>query len=266
MKIWLIYDAFEAERNRRYIDFYFEKCREKNVKLELKIIEDGIDFDDLPDAAIVRVMNCELSKKLEEKGVFVCNSSFVSKIANDKWNTYCYLKEHNIRLPETFLVSDEFCVPYYPIVLKPTGGKGGKNVEIINNDDEFESYKKRVGGKIIAQKPVTDKGKDLRVYVVGNKIIKAMLRVSETDFRSNFCLGGKAYEYELSDWEKSEIQKVIDLFDISYAGLDFMFDDGKIIFNEMEDVVGARMLYTYTDVDIVDIYLNFVIEHILLTR
>lgn len=266
MKLWLVYDAFEAERNRRYIDFYFEKCKGKNIDLTLIIVEDGIDFDHLPDAAIVRTMNPSLSEKLESMGVRVYNSSFISRIANDKWNTYCYLKGKSIRLPETYLVTEDFNPPYYPMVLKPAGGKGGRDVEIVNNYAEFLAYKNRVREKTIAQRVVSDKGKDLRVYVVGNRIIKGMLRVSEEDFRSNFCLGGKAVEYDLSEWEKEEIQKVIDQFDIAYAGLDFIFDEGKIIFNEMEDVVGARMLYTYTDIDIVDIYLNFIIAHTVLTK
>ncbi|MBQ8002925.1 MAG: ATP-grasp domain-containing protein [Clostridia bacterium] len=265
MKLWLVYDKFEAERNRRYIDFYFEKCHNKNIDLTLVIVDDGVDFNHLPDVAIVRTMNPDLSEQLEKLGVKVYNSSFISRTANDKWNTYCYLKQKGIRLPETFLVTDSFTPPYYPMVLKPCMGKGGRCVEIINNYAEFASYKERVGEKTIAQKVVSDKGRDLRVYVVGNKIIKAMLRVSDTDFRSNFCLGGKALEYDLSDWEKSEIQKVINQFDIAYAGLDFIFDDGKIIFNEMEDVVGARMLYTHTDIDIVEIYLNFIISHTVLT-
>lgn len=265
MKIWLVYDAFEAERNRRYIDFYFEKCKLKQIDIELAIVEEGIDFEQLPDVAIVRTMNPELSEKLEDKGVRVYNSSFLSRIANNKWKTYGYLKDRGIRLPETFLVSEDFVPPYYPMVLKPVGGKGGKDVEMINNIEEFKSYRQRVEGEIIAQRPVSDVGKDLRVYVVGNEIVKAMLRVSRTDFRSNFCLGGAAREYSLSDWEKREVEKVMKQFDIGYAGLDFIFDNGKIIFNEIEDVVGARMLYTYTDVDIVDIYLNFIISHTVLT-
>lgn len=266
MKLWLIYDSFEAERNRRYIDFYFEKCKEKNIDIELKIVEEGIDFSYLPDCAVVRTMNPALSEKLEALGVKVYNSSFISRIANDKWNTYTYLKDKGIRLPETFLVTEDFVPPYYPIVLKPCLGKGGRDVEIVNSYDEFVAYTTRVKEKTIAQKPVSDKGKDLRVYVIGNEIVKAMLRVSETDFRSNFCLGGKAFVYELSEWEKEEIGKVIDQFDISYAGLDFIFDESKIIFNEMEDVVGARMLYTHTDVDIVDKYINFIISDNVLTK
>ena len=265
MKVWLVYDSFEAERNRRYIDFYFEKCKEKGIDLELVIVENGVDFSNLPHVAIVRTMNPNLSEKLEGLGVRVCNSSFISRIANDKWSTYKYLKSKGVRLVETFLVTDTFTPPYYPMVLKPCMGKGGRDVEIVNNYEEFLAYRKRVTEKTIAQRVVSDKGKDLRVYVVGNRIIKAMLRISETDFRSNFCLGGKAVEYNLSAEETKEIEKIISQFDISYAGLDFIFDKGSIIFNEMEDVVGARMLYTHTDIDIVDIYLNFIISHTNLT-
>lgn len=262
MRFWLIYDRFEAERNRRYIDFYLDKGKEKNIDIELVIIEDGMDTNCLPDAAIVRIMNPKLSEGLEKMGVNVYNSSFISRVANDKMETYLYLKDKGIKLPETFLVTDDFMPPFYPMVIKPTAGKGGRNVEIVNNFDEFLSYRTRVNEKCVAQRVVSDKGKDLRVYVVGNRIIKGMLRVSDTDFRSNFCLGGKAYEYEISGSEKEEIQKIIDQFDIAYAGLDFIFDNGKIIFNEMEDVVGARMLYTYTDIDIVDIYLDYLISEV----
>lgn len=260
MKLWLVYDAFEAERNRRYIEFYFEKCKEKGIDISLEIVEKGIDFSHLPDVAVVRTMNVALSEKLEGLGVKVYNPSFISRIANDKWNTYTFLKEKGIRLVDTFLVTEDFVPPFYPVVLKPCMGKGGRDVEIVNNYDEYCEYRNRVKEKVIAQRVVTDKGRDLRVYVVGNRIIKAMLRVSETDFRSNFCLGGKAVEYNLTAWETAEIQKVINLFDIAYVGLDFIFDEGKIIFNEMEDVVGARMLYTHTDIDIVDIYLDYILK------
>lgn len=266
MNLWLIYDKYEAERNRRYIDFYFEKCSEKNIEIELKIVEDGIDFSRLPHVAIVRTMNPKLSMELEERGVKVFNSSFISRVANDKWETFSYLRKKGIKLPETFLVTDDFYPPYYPIVLKPCCGKGGRDVEIAENEEQFKAYRERVKEKTIAQQVVSDKGKDLRVYVVGNRIVKAMLRESDGDFRSNFCLGGKARVYELNEWEKAEVEKVISCFDIAYAGLDFIFDKGKIIFNEMEDVVGARMLYTYTDIDIVEIYLNFIISHTVLTE
>lgn len=260
MKLWLIYDRKEALRNGRYINFYFEKSALRGVDTELVILEDGIDFSRLPDAAVVRVMSPELSESLERAGVRVYNNSFLSRIANDKAETLRYLSAHNIEVPETFLVTDSFAPPFYPIILKPAGGKGGRDVCMIKNFEEYSSYRARVREKCIAQRPVSDLGKDLRVYVVGNKIFAAMLRRSENDFRSNFCLGGRAEPYRLSDAEREKAEKIISLFDIGCAGIDFMFDKGKAVFSEIEDVVGARMLYIHTDLDIVGEYLDFIIS------
>jgi glutathione synthase/RimK-type ligase-like ATP-grasp enzyme len=112
------------------------------------------------------------------------------------------------------------------------------------------------------QEVANNPGRDVRVYVIGKKIIAAMLRVSETDFRSNFCLGGKAEIYNLNEDEKKLINKIISLFDFDFVGIDFVFNDGKIIFNEIEDVVGSRMLYTHTDIDIAQLFVEYILNNI----
>ena len=61
--------------------------------------------------------------------------------------------------------------------------------------------------KWVIQRPASELGKDVRVYAIGNRIVQAMLRVSETDFRSNFCLGGQAELYELGAEEQYMVQK-----------------------------------------------------------
>ena len=260
MKIWLVYDKFEAERNKRCISFYFEHAKKLGIRLELKLIED-IEPGPLPDVAIVRTPAPEFSAALSEKGVKVYNSAALSAIANDKMNTYLYFLEKGIRMPETYLVNDAFRPPFYPIVLKPAGGHGGRGVKMINSENEYFDYIKGASEKCIAQRPVTDLGKDLRVYVIGGRIFAAMLRTSKTDFRSNFCLGGKAEVYSLSKEERSEAEKIISFLDKGYFGVDFMFDNGRIIFNELEDVVGARMLYTHTSLDPVGAFVDFIVSH-----
>ena len=53
--------------------------------------------------------------------------------------------------------------------------------------------------------------------------------------------------------------KVINLFSIDYAGIDFLINENnELIFNEIEDSVGARALYELTDINIASLY----IEHI----
>ena len=54
------------------------------------------------------------------------------------------------------------------------------------------------------------------------------------------------------------MQKIIDIFDIDYAGIDFLVDNGNLIFNEIEDTVGARMVYAKTDIDIINLYCEYI--------
>ena len=40
------------------------------------------------------------------------------------------------------------------------------------------------------------------------------------------------------------------------AGVDLMCDGGRPVVNEVEDVVGSRMLYRTSDIDIVSLFLD----------
>ena len=79
-----------------------------------------------------------------------------------------------------------------------------------------------------------------------------------------FCLGGKAIPYPLSADEEKHVKKIIDVcrtigdspqwYSGFYYGIDFVFNEGKIVFNELEDTVGARMVYETTDMDIIKMF------------
>ena len=40
--------------------------------------------------------------------------------------------------------------------------------------------------------------------------------------------------------------------------MDFVFDNGRAVFNEIEDAVGARMVYEKTDIDILKLYCDYI--------
>ena len=105
-------------------------------------------------------------------------------------------------------------------------------------------------------------GKDLRVWAIGNDIITSILRESDTDFRSNFCLGGRATPYKMNEEEKSLVKRILSLVESDYIGIDFLFDGGHLIFNEIEDTVGARMVYDKTDIDIIKLYCDYIKKNI----
>ncbi len=259
MNGWLIYEKESLERNAAFADMLTNEARANNIDIALKLREE-INFSILPQFVIQRTYDFALSKKLEELGVKVFNNSKVSYICNDKYNTYEFFKDKSIPMMETVLINTFSEMPFpFPFVIKPCGGHGGEGVYLVNSKEEYSNALSTLKGKkIIAQMPATDKGKDLRVYVMGNKIIKGMLRVSESDFRSNFSLGGKAYTYELNKEEKDIIKKVTAALSFDFAGIDLIYHNGKPILNEIEDVVGSRMLYKYTNIDVCKEYITYI--------
>ena len=65
--------------------------------------------------------------------------------------------------------------------------------------------------------------------------------------------------YQLTEEQEENINRITALFDFGLVGIDFIVaDDGTLLFNEIEDVVGARMLYQCTDINLVKKYLSFI--------
>lgn len=231
----LIYSKEEAKRN----EFAVKKiCSLTGAKL----VTPEYDGDAL--YVINRTNDYKVGKRFEEKGIRVFNPSEFSRLANDKQLCYDFMEKNEIEIMPTRYKG-------VPFVKKPRDGHGGTGVIMCNSAEEYDE-------NFVCQKPASDLGKDLRVWVIKNEIVASVLRVSKTDFRSNFCLGGEAFVYSLSDEEREKAKKIISILNGDYYGIDFVFNNGKIVFNEIEDAVGARMLYENTDVDILFEYCNYI--------
>ena len=200
----IIYFKEAVKGNENYIKWYIEKFTKKGVDFKLIYVED-IDYNNLPDFAVCRFIAPEVTKKLEEKGVKCFNNSFVSEICNDKLKTYEYVSEKGI---EIMPVLDKNCNEF-PVVVKSKNGHGGTEVFMVENHRELVEKLDILKDNYVIQKPCNNLGRDVRVYVIGGKIITAMLRISDKDFRSNFCLGGRAEVYNLSDEEREKMTQLL---------------------------------------------------------
>ncbi len=280
---WLIYRKEDAKRNSRYITFYQETGKKYDTEIELRYLEDfsiGItdgrfsllyrsaSVDLQPDFVIMRADVPLFSEQLEQMGYRVFNNAYLSRIANDKEKTLRVAAQAGIPVPDTCFATHENAMTSaralgFPLVIKPPDGHGGADVYMMQSAEELEALLPHYAhSRFLLQRPVSELGKDLRVYVVGNTILAGMLRERTDDFRSNYCLGGSAGQYTLSAEERWLVEQVVSLFDVDYAGFDFMFDNGNMVLNEIEDVVGARMLYTLTDIDVVDVYIRHILGKI----
>lgn len=285
---WLVYERIQAERNNAYIEKYRQSAERHNMSLEL-ILTDELQtgFKDgkpwlwyrgndcvLPQFVINRSGQPFLSRHLEAMSLPVYNSAYVSEICLDKRKSYHLAAKASLpvmptrfysgSLPDWDTVQSDF--GGRQLVVKPADGRSGKDVMLVSTRADYDQAIAvfNTGQNVIIQQAASDLGLDLRVYVIGRHIEAAMLRKSDParDFRSNYSLGGEAAVYNLSHHEKSMIMRLADQLDFGLVGIDFIFDQGKPVFNEIEDAVGARMLYALTDIDIGDCYLEYIIRHV----
>ncbi len=279
---WLIYDKEGAKRNTWFINEVIGYAKKRGAVIKLMIVQklvlsvsDGgfcVIYEnqkqEKPDFVLNRTIFPFLSRYFEKNGVDVFNCADVSEICNDKRKTHLYLMNKNIPMMETRFFdrrffecgsSDEF----YPCVVKPANGHGGNGVFIANNCGELNKIVKSYEtDEFLLQKIASEKGSDLRVYIIANKITAAVIRKSETDFRSNFSLGGSVSLYSLSESEEKTVKSVMSHFDLAYVGIDFVFDNGEMKLNEIEDVVGARMLYKTCDIAAHELYVDYILNKI----
>ncbi len=267
MRGCIVYERSTAAKRKEYIALYRQHFEKHGIPFELVFTDNyREELTKTPvDFAIVRAIVPEISKELEEMRIAVYNNARVSEICNDKWLTFQYISEHTDIPFMTCMTAEEFLTKgndfIYPLVVKNRRGHGGTEVFSVSSCAEAADLIGRYPkGSLIVQEMASDTGRDVRVFVVGNRIVTAMLRVSEHDFRSNYCLGGKAVPYELSSYERQMVRKITDCFSFGMVGIDFIFHRGRAVFNEIEDVVGARMLYDHTKVDIVAEYADYIIE------
>lgn len=149
------------------------------------------------------------------------------------------------------------------LVVKSVDGHGGNQVFLWKPGMEKSLDFPEVlqGRDCIVQECMESNSEDVRVYIIGNRIYHAMCRRGKKDFRSNFSLGGEVFSYELSIGQRWLVEQVLSCFSgeiLGMAGLDFILGkDGNFYFNELEEMVGCRMLYQNTDKNIVGDYVEW---------
>ncbi len=264
MKGLLLYDREGIERNAWFAGELVRLARDHGMDLEVKVVEKHAAFSCpvLPDFAIVRVIAPQINAYFEEQGVPVFNNYQTSYYGNNKWRTYELAQSLHLPTMPTFLPAESWEEKRlsYPFILKSLDGHGGKEVFKIRGQAEYACYAKQFENNCLIQQRCSNEGKDVRVYCLGEQILVAVLRESASDFRSNFSLGGNASVFSPTSSMLRAVRALYQALRFDLVGVDFILHDGEWVFNELEDVVGTRMAYACTDINVADLYVQYIKE------
>ena len=198
-------------------------------------------------------------RHFERMGVPVINSSDAIDNVKDKLYTHQILAQSNLDIPNTMLLRYPIDIDFvqknigFPVIVKKISGSYGRGVFLCENKKQLnqlitmaELTKKSYD--IIIQEFVKDTwGKDLRVFVVNNKVVGCMMRqATDEDFRANISRGGEGFPYEVNEqieWLSSESSKALGL---DIAGVDLLFQNGGYKICEVNSNPGFEGMETYT--------------------
>lgn len=181
-----------------------------------------------------------LAKRLEMLGYSVVNGSFCIETCDDKAKTYLALL-NKVKMPKTILAPTKFnIVDYdnfnflkraeeilgYPMIVKENRGSFGLQVHLVNDYNQLESLVKSFNHcNFLMQEFIKESsGKDIRVYVVNNKVVASALRYNENDFRSNVAQGGKMQVIKLKKQYEDMAIKACKCVKAKFGGVDLLID------------------------------------------
>lgn len=154
--------------------------------------------------------------------------------ARDKLHCLQVLTREDVGMPKTYFTHyfyniDEIitAVGGFPFVMKQLEGTQGYGVFLIKDRKhagEIIKAHTSANKKFIIQEYIAEsQGSDIRVIVVGDKVVAAMQRKAKKgEFRANLHQGGKGLTIELTEHEKQTAIKSAQAMGLAVAGVDML--------------------------------------------
>lgn len=259
MKLWMLGNRLTKETYER--DRFIEEADQYGIEFSL-VHADEIDLivsrDDrksiqyqnsivsLPDVLLARTgsgtghFNLSVLRQFERLNVPTIPNSDSIIASKDKMYANQILAQAGLPIPKTLLTrfpckSDlvEKQVGF-PCVLKVVTGSHGAGVYLCHTPKEFEDLSELISSldfknSMIVQEYVQhSEGRDLRVIVIGGRVIGAMLRQStDGSFKANISRGGKGLSYDVDEKMEMLAIQTAKVLDLDIAGVDLLFhEDG----------------------------------------
>jgi ribosomal protein S6--L-glutamate ligase len=213
-------------------------------------------------------------RQFEQMGIFSLNASHAVSVARDKLRTLQIFSRHRISIPESVFVFGKGDIDAAietlggtPLIIKLIEGSQGAGVmlaESISVARAIIEAAQVVGQKVLIQKFVSEsKGRDIRAFVVGDRVVAAMRRTAkEGEFRANVHQGGSTEPAFLdAEYEKVAI-KAAQIIGLRVAGVDLLeSDDGPKVL-EVNSSPGLEGIEAATQLDIANEIINYLEEQV----
>ena len=255
MKLWMLGNRITTETYERQrfieeadkygIDFTVVFADEIDLIVsrdDRKSIRYRNDIVSLPDSLLARTgsgtgyFNLSVLRQFERLNVPTLPNSSAIEASKDKMYANQILAQAGLPIPKTMLTRFPCKAELvekqvgFPCVLKVITGSHGAGVYLCENAKQFEDLSELISsldGKtsmIIQEYIQYSEGRDLRVIVIGGRVVGAMLRRStDGSFKANISRGGEGSPFEIDDQMEMLAIQTAKVLDLDIAGVDLLF-------------------------------------------
>ena len=181
-------------------------------------------------------------RQLEAEGVVTPNGADAIEESRDKLRSIQRLSQGGIPVPPSLFVDIpeeiEECVERLggmPVIVKLLRGTQGVGVIKVGELDQLRSTVETLwtlGERILLQRYIAESsGRDLRLFVVGTRVVAAMERESQPgEFRSNLHRGGTGKGVRPDETMQTVALQAARCLGLGIAGVDLLLsDDGPLV-------------------------------------
>ena len=209
-------------------------------------------------------------RQFEMIDAFCLNESVAISRSRDKLRSFQLLAKKGIGLPITGFAhspteTDDLIqmvggVPLVVKLLESTQGKGVVLAETTNAARSLIEAFRGLDAYFLVQEYIHEaKGCDLRCFVIGDKVVAAMMRQGkEGEFRSNLHRGGTGHNVKITPEERSTAVRACQIMGLNVAGVDILRSNHGPVVLEVNSSPGLEGIEKVTGIDVADRIVEFI--------
>ena len=213
----------------------------------------------IPSGSLEQIIyRVDVLHRLEDRGVRVMNSPGAIERTVDKFWTSTLLEQCGLPTPDTIICDDaeEAFAAFRElgdVIVKPLFGSMGLGMVRVSDEEmAFRVFKtiEQIRGVYYLQRAIEHEGRDIRVFIVGGRVLAAIERRSE-GWRTNLSRGGTARPVQLPEAWTALALRAAAAVGAEYAGVDLLpATDGTVYVLEVNGIPGWQGLQEATGIDV----------------
>jgi ribosomal protein S6--L-glutamate ligase len=232
---------------------------------------DGVLVRTMPPGSLEQVVfRMDALHRLEARGVAVLNPPRAVEACVDKYLATAKLDAAGLPVPPTIVCQhadaalEAFDRLGGDVIVKPLFGSEGRGmVRVSDLDMAWRVFRtiERMQAVLYLQKFIPHPGWDLRVFIIGGKVLAAMRRHAGGGWRTNVAQGGQAECAHTTEEEKKLALRAAAAVGAPVAGVDLLpGPDGTMYVVEVNAVPGWRALAPVVGIDVAAAILCFLAD------